>query len=258
MDSSPVITVSPSDPPAQRQSRPSTANSAAHTDGRESSSYNLYEEPGPDQDEEDINRARSPPPRYPASEASGSTRPPPFDSLYATTEHPSPDPSLNLDLAVSSPLGSQNSNLSVDDKNTSSYPFPRPYLCPSPIVVFSNSHASSSSAAAPAYAPVAPGPSIFPQQFSDVVGDAKRAESQDTSDDKEKEKVDDPAEPPPAYSEGDSPLLSFTYVMAAAGGASSIITQVQQGGPPMNTIGDVGADESITMNLRYGYFDQLT
>ncbi|KAL2114215.1 hypothetical protein VUR80DRAFT_10002 [Thermomyces stellatus] len=38
--------------------------------------------------------------------------------------------------------------------------------------------------------------------------------------------------------------------MATAGGASSIITQVQQGGPPTNTLGDVGADETITMDLR--------
>jgi hypothetical protein len=39
--------------------------------------------------------------------------------------------------------------------------------------------------------------------------------------------------------------------MAAAGGAASIITQVQQGGaPPINTLGDVGADENITMDLR--------
>ncbi|KAJ0328745.1 hypothetical protein COL5a_004528 [Colletotrichum fioriniae] len=38
--------------------------------------------------------------------------------------------------------------------------------------------------------------------------------------------------------------------MATAGGASSIITQVQQGGPPINTIGDVGADETIAMDLR--------
>ncbi|KAI6082918.1 hypothetical protein F4821DRAFT_202342 [Hypoxylon rubiginosum] len=38
--------------------------------------------------------------------------------------------------------------------------------------------------------------------------------------------------------------------MAAAGGAASIITQVQQGGPPVNAIGDVGADETITMDLR--------
>lgn len=39
--------------------------------------------------------------------------------------------------------------------------------------------------------------------------------------------------------------------MAAAGGAASIITQVQQGGaPPINTLGDVGPDENITMDLR--------
>lgn len=38
--------------------------------------------------------------------------------------------------------------------------------------------------------------------------------------------------------------------MSSAGGASSIITQVQQGGPPINTLGDVGADETITMDLR--------
>jgi G patch domain-containing protein 1 len=57
-------------------------------------------------------------------------------------------------------------------------------------------------------------------------------------------------EPPPAYSEGPSPLRSFTFVMAAAGGVSSIITQVQQGGAPVNALGDVGADETITMDLR--------
>ena len=39
-------------------------------------------------------------------------------------------------------------------------------------------------------------------------------------------------EPPPPYTEGPSPLESFSYLLAAAGGASSIITQVQQGGPP--------------------------
>ncbi|KAI5295225.1 hypothetical protein KEM52_002002, partial [Ascosphaera acerosa] len=35
-------------------------------------------------------------------------------------------------------------------------------------------------------------------------------------------------DPPPPYSEGLSPLRSFTYTMAAAGGAASILTQVQQ------------------------------
>ncbi|EER26050.1 hypothetical protein D8B26_003628 [Coccidioides posadasii str. Silveira] len=39
--------------------------------------------------------------------------------------------------------------------------------------------------------------------------------------------------------------------MAAAGGAASIITQVQQtGGPPLNTLGDIGGDEHITLDLR--------
>lgn len=45
------------------------------------------------------------------------------------------------------------------------------------------------------------------------------------------------AEPPPPYSEGSSPLESFTYVMATAGGPASIITQVPQGIPtPGNTL----------------------
>ncbi|KKZ66149.1 dipeptidyl-peptidase III [[Emmonsia] crescens] len=39
--------------------------------------------------------------------------------------------------------------------------------------------------------------------------------------------------------------------MAAAGGAASIITQVQQtGGGPLNTLGDIGSDEHITLDLR--------
>ena len=48
--------------------------------------------------------------------------------------------------------------------------------------------------------------------------------------------VDRDQEPPPPYEEGDSPLLGFTYTMSA-GGAASIITQVQQGAPaPVNTL----------------------
>jgi len=44
-------------------------------------------------------------------------------------------------------------------------------------------------------------------------------------------------EPPPPYTEGSSPLEGFTYAMAAAGGAASILTQVQQGGPaPVNNL----------------------
>ena len=48
----------------------------------------------------------------------------------------------------------------------------------------------------------------------------------------------DDGEPPPPYSEGSSPLDSFTYVMATAGGPASIITQVSQGSaPPVNALG---------------------
>jgi ATP-binding cassette subfamily F protein 3 len=73
----------------------------------------------------------------------------------------------------------------------------------------------------------------------------------DTKDGSSSKDLDD-GEPPPPYSEGYSPLESFTYVMASAGGPASIITQVSQGGggPPMNTLG--GSDENITLELRYG------
>ncbi|KAL8700966.1 MAG: hypothetical protein Q9201_005158 [Fulgogasparrea decipioides] len=61
-------------------------------------------------------------------------------------------------------------------------------------------------------------------------------------------------EPPPPYTEGSSPLGSFTYVMAAAGGPASIITQVPQGGPPLppggHSFADVGPDENINLELR--------
>jgi len=88
-----------------------------------------------------------------------------------------------------------------------------------------------------------------PSTSQDVVAETKAALPQDTKG--ESSKKDEDTEPPPAYSEGFSPLESFTYLMAAAGGAASILTQVQQGGPaPINTLGDVGADENITMDLR--------
>jgi ATP-binding cassette, subfamily F, member 3 len=53
-------------------------------------------------------------------------------------------------------------------------------------------------------------------------------------------KVTEEGEPPPPYSEGSSPLDSFTFTMAAAGGPASIITQVSQGGGgghPINSLG---------------------
>lgn len=108
------------------------------------------------------------------------------------------------------------------------------------------------SAAAPAYAPLASG-SSDPSGSCSFQDETKRALPRDSKREGEpssRSKDADDSEPPPAYEEGFSPLQSFTYLMAAAGGASSIITQVQQGGPPINSIGDVGADETITMDLR--------
>jgi dipeptidyl-peptidase III len=72
---------------------------------------------------------------------------------------------------------------------------------------------------------------------SKAEAEAKAALPPDTKGEPSSKGVDD-GEPPPPYTEGSSPLDSFTYVMAAAGGAASIITQVQQTpGPPINTLG---------------------
>lgn len=83
-----------------------------------------------------------------------------------------------------------------------------------------------------------------------AVAATKAALPRDTKDGSGSKDIDD-GEPPPPYSEGYSPLESFTYVMASAGGPASIITQVSQGGgggPPINTLG--GSDENITLELR--------
>ncbi|CAI6081516.1 unnamed protein product [Clonostachys chloroleuca] len=105
--------------------------------------------------------------------------------------------------------------------------------------------AEGEASSAPAYTPCEPWDPD--QAVARAVSETKTALPRDT---KGQSSKDNDAEPPPAYSEGDSPLLTFSYVMAAAGGASSIITQVQQGGPSLNAIGDVGADETIAMDLR--------
>ncbi|KAL2016304.1 hypothetical protein VTK56DRAFT_3875 [Thermocarpiscus australiensis] len=182
--------------------------------------------------EDSPSRQRSPPPQYPVSEASGSSafRPPPsFSSLFPSPDHEPPT-------SVLEPC--------------------EPYKPAA--AATATSEVAPASAAAPAYAPssddVAPGSSNSASsaalRFQD---ETKRALPQDTKGhpgEPSRSSKEDEAEPPPAYSEGSSPLQSFTYLMAAAGGASSIITQVQQGGPPLNPLGDVGADETITMDLR--------
>ena len=84
--------------------------------------------------------------------------------------------------------------------------------------------------------------SIHPAPSSSVVADTKASFSESKGEGLGKSSDD--GEPPPPYTEGYSPLESFTYVMAAAGGASSIITQVQQtGGPPINTLGGTYAEQ---------------
>ncbi|GAB1315894.1 hypothetical protein MFIFM68171_06104 [Madurella fahalii] len=170
-------------------------------------------------------RQRSPPPQYPASEASASSafRPPPsFSSLFAAADH-------EAAASVLEPC--------------------EPYKP----AVADTDEAASASTAAPAYAPayqVAPESSNSASAALQFEDETKRALPQDTKARDGSSSKDEETEPPPAYSEGSSPLQSFTYLMAAAGGASSIITQVQQGGHAINPLGDVSADETITMDLR--------
>ncbi|KAF2842552.1 hypothetical protein M501DRAFT_927268, partial [Patellaria atrata CBS 101060] len=100
----------------------------------------------------------------------------------------------------------------------------------------------------PAFAPAPP----FTESSSATaaaVAETKAALPQDTKDGSSSKDLDD-GEPPPPYTEGSSPLESFTYVMATAGGPASIITQVQQGGAqPINSLAG-GVDENITLDLR--------
>ncbi|KEQ73747.1 hypothetical protein M436DRAFT_45382, partial [Aureobasidium namibiae CBS 147.97] len=86
--------------------------------------------------------------------------------------------------------------------------------------------------------------------FTSVIDDTKAALPQDTK--PRSDKSPDDSEPPPPYTEGTSPLDGFTYLMAQAGGAASIITQVSQGGPaPLNTnTFHSSPDEHINIDLR--------
>ena len=166
-------------------------------------------------------RERSPPPQYPASEAPSSPRPPPppFSSLFSSSPpHP------------------------ADVVNDGTHQQPHHHHqrhCSGRFAVASLASEGEASSCAPAYTPLEsdtfdPDQTV-PRAFRlDPVVETKHALPHDT---KSSRKDSDDSEPPPAYEEGDSPLLSFAYVMAAAGGASSIITQVQQGGPPVNAIG---------------------
>ncbi|GAB7348525.1 hypothetical protein MBLNU459_g6922t2 [Dothideomycetes sp. NU459] len=104
----------------------------------------------------------------------------------------------------------------------------------------------------PSLSPFSPAPPFERSASSSVaavVADTKAALPPDNKDPSSSKDLDD-GEPPPPYTEGSSPLDGFTYVMAAAGGAASIITQVSQSGPaPINTLAGA-SDEHITLDLR--------
>lgn len=59
----------------------------------------------------------------------------------------------------------------------------------------------------------------------------------------------DPEVPPPPYSESLSPIPSFLFAGMAAAGSSSIITQVQQGGPTLNTLAGISTMFMCTTSL---------
>jgi hypothetical protein len=143
------------------------------------------------------NRARSPPPQYPQPEASSSSPP----------GSPRPPPFSSLYDSGSDSFGFYTTSVTEAESST----------------------------LAPAYAPIDQQHISTYNRPSTAVADTKAALPQDSKGDPYKKEEGD--EPPPAYTEGSSPLHSFTYLMAAAGGAASILTQVQQGGPPINTLG---------------------
>ncbi|KDB24706.1 hypothetical protein H109_03444 [Trichophyton interdigitale MR816] len=187
--------------------------------------YSVAKSPPPDLSTVDNNRNSriNPPPRHslPSGSSSSSSSalsplPPSFSSLYSSADHEEEEVGLDR---------FNNSSPSVAESGTSS----PPTFAPAPPF----------EEASPSSAPVTPR----------VVTETKAELSRDKGE--SSGKGQDDGEPPPPYTEGSIPLQSFTYVMAAAGGASSIITQVQQtGGPPLNSLGDIGGDEHITLDLR--------
>ena len=130
-----------------------------------------------------------------------SLSPPPFSSLYFPSPS-SPDPF----------------------KATVGEPDPPPAFCPGPSVEAAEAVEAAEIAETAQANPTA------------VEAETKAALPSDTKGESSLKGAEE-GEPPPPYTEGSSPLDSFTYVMAATGGAASIITQVQQGGPPpVNTL----------------------
>lgn len=163
-------------------------------------------------------------------------------SLTTTARAPSPADSLVEDDYYTAPPPHSPSEASASTSFSLGPPPFSSLFFASPSNEFNQPKVSESGPASlPAFAP--PPPVEEPLESapsSSVVADTKASFSTPKRDGPGKNTDD--GEPPPPYTEGYSPLESFTYVMAAAGGASSIITQVQQtGGPPINTLGGMSA-----------------
>ncbi|KAJ5635402.1 uncharacterized protein N7484_008715 [Penicillium longicatenatum] len=186
----------------------------------------------------------SPPPITPSNICTVSEEAPSGQSSTTAPIHP-PNDSLEVDDYYSAPPP-----LSPSEASASSSASPPPFS--SLDFAFDANQpkvTESGPASLPAFAPPPTEEPLEPAPSSSVVADTKASFSEPKGDGQGKNSDD--GEPPPPYTEGYSPLESFTYVMAAAGGASSIITQVQQtGGPPINTLGDIGGDEHIVLDLR--------
>ncbi|KAL8992071.1 MAG: hypothetical protein Q9169_007395 [Polycauliona sp. 2 TL-2023] len=139
-----------------------------------------------------------------------------------------------------------NSTLSSPDPNT-------PIAAPPPFASLCFPHQETQDHSKPSVAETdsTPPPSFTPveaatSRASNVEAETKAAIPRDTKGDLTSHSVEE-KEPPPPYTEGLSPLSSFTYTMAAAGGAASIITQVPQGGPPAGTKFTFSRDELLTL-----------
>ena len=123
--------------------------------------------------------------------------------------------------------------------SSSNRPSPRPppfssLYFPPPTVAAKSYVTEPDPSTLPAFAPAPPFDN--PTGTSAVEAELKAALPRDTKAESSN-RASEEGEPPPPYTEGSSPLEGFTYVMAAAGGAASILTQVQQSGPvPVNSL----------------------
>ncbi|KAL8693009.1 MAG: hypothetical protein Q9218_002066 [Villophora microphyllina] len=169
-------------------------------------------------------------------------------SLHSTAL-PCDDDIAFIPESTSNPLSTSDSTLPPNPPP----PFSAHYFHPlHPADYAEPSTAESDSCPPPPFAPTLSGASLS-RATSDLERATKAAFARDTKGGSSTRNAED-KEPPPPYTEGSSPLGSFTYVMAAAGGPASIITQVPQGGPPLppggHSFADVGPEENINLDLR--------